>query len=124
MALLYTYDKQKDATRRWHESVNLFDCNLTKRKQVSELAAKLAKQFGTIELVIHQECCNQHSDDFVSQTSNDILGFVNVSLFFELNPINEKNMNPSYSFSASHMFRPLYATTRERKDCFNQTHPQ
>lgn len=66
-----------------------FYCDVSSRKEVTELAAKLKTQFGSsIELVIHQECGNdfgitaEQMDRFVSQTSNDILGYVNLLTCF------------------------------------------
>lgn len=72
--------KRSDSVR--HQQ---FNCDLSSRKEVSELASKLKTQFGSIQLVIHQECdcgigiTDEQMQQFVSQTSSDILGYVNVT---------------------------------------------
>ncbi|XP_058443894.1 uncharacterized protein LOC131425768 [Malaya genurostris] len=62
----------------------VFECDLTNRQQVAELASIVKEKLGLIEVVIHLEssvsvgCTPEQIEHFVSQSSYDILGFINI----------------------------------------------
>ncbi|XP_053683961.1 uncharacterized protein LOC128733994 [Sabethes cyaneus] len=69
-----------------NRAVKVFDCNLTNRQRVAELATDLYEQCDPINLIIHQDVALEGStgrqEQFVSQLSDDILGFVHILTSF------------------------------------------
>ncbi|XP_055524345.1 uncharacterized protein LOC129717999 [Wyeomyia smithii] len=65
-----------------NRAVKVFDCNFTQRQRVEKLATYLNEQCDRINFIIHQvapiENAAEEEEPFVSQSSGDILGFVNM----------------------------------------------
>ncbi|KAL1381390.1 hypothetical protein pipiens_003424 [Culex pipiens pipiens] len=59
------------------DSVQLFQCDLSKREQVGQLVTSLERMLRSVDLVIHLDS-EESEEDFVERTSREILGFVNL----------------------------------------------